>query len=414
LPEESHRDGLEAFLRFVIAPHQRALLIVPDPDDDRRVCDPKSRVKIDHQAPNIGVTDLSLSVEESEKPFDYIVLGDVLASCSNIGSFLHRVRRLCEPHTRIIVSCCDGALATLWRLVRTPRLDRADQSRNLLTEANMLSIMGSCGFERIGSRRSSPGARNYSFAIYRPVPQANCDDDDSLTICLTCRNEKGNIEPIVRAIPRVTERQEILIVEGHSDDGTRAEIERVMACYAEKNIRLISQPGIGQGDAIREGFSQASGRFIILLEADMTSPPDGIIPVYKSLRAGFGEFIGGTRFVYPMARESMPLLNRFGNWVFARYFCWLFGQHVSDVLCGIKGISKVHFDKIAARWGQWGIDDPFGDFELLFGATQIGLKVGEIPVHYRPRSYGQTKTRPFQHGAILFRLAARAFLMFRR
>jgi hypothetical protein len=414
LPEESHRDGLEAFLGFVITPHQRVLLIVPGFDDNLGVPDPKPRIKIDHKAPNIGITDLGLSVEESEGPFDYIVLGDALATCSNIGLFLHRVRQLCEPHTRIIVSSREGALATLWRLVRTLRSGRVDQSRNLLPEAEMMSIMGSCGFERIGSRRSSSRAGNISFAIYRSIPQANCGDDDSLTICLTCRNEKGNIEPIVRAIPRVTERQEVLIVEGHSDDGTRAEIERVMASYPEKNLRLISQPGIGQGDAIREGFSQALGRFIILLEADMTSPPDDIIPVYKSLRAGFGEFIGGTRFVYPMARESMPLLNRFGNWVFARYFCWLFGQHVSDVLSGIKGISKVHFDKIAARWGQWGIDDPFGDFELLFGATQIGLKVGEIPVHYRPRSFGETKTRAFQHGVILVRLAARAFLVFRR
>jgi hypothetical protein len=398
----------------VIAPHQSVLLIVPDSDDDRRGCDQKRRIEIDRHASNIGVTNLSLSVEESGELFDYIVLGDALACCSNIGSFLHRVRQLCAPHTRIIVSSSEGVLATLWRRFRTPRIDGVDQSRNLLSEADMRSVMGVCGFEQTGSRRLSRRAGNYGFAIYRPVPEAICGDDDSLTVCLTCRNERGNIEPIIRAIPRVTGRQEVLIVEGHSDDGTRAEIERVMASYTDKNIRLISQPGIGQGDAIREGFSQASGRFIILLEADMTSPPDDIIPVYNSLRAGFGEFIGGTRFVYPMARESMPLLNRFGNRVFARYFCWLFGQHVSDVLCGIKGISKVHFDKIAARWGQWGIDDPFGDFELLFGATQIGLKVGEIPVHYRPRSCGETKTRAFQHGAILVRLAARAFLMFRR
>jgi glycosyltransferase involved in cell wall biosynthesis len=301
----------------------------------------------------------------------------------------------------------------------------------------MKTIMASCGFEAIGSRRSFARARfdvrmapllsslggvtgyldeakHHSFAIYRPIPQANRGRDDSLTICLTCRNEKGNIEPIVRAIPVVSERQEILFVEGHSDDGTRAEIERVIGAYAEKNIRLISQPGIGQGDAIREGFSRATGAFIILLEADMTSPPEDILPVYESLRAGFGEFIGGTRFFYAMTRGSMPLTNRLANWIFARYFSWLFNQHVSDVLCGIKGISKVDFDKIAARWGQWGVEDPFGDFELLFGAVQIGLKVGEIPVHYRPRPYGRTKTRAFQHGGILFRLAARAFLAFRR
>lgn len=411
MPDKPLRDALDAFLRFVIAPNQRVLLIVPDSDDDHRASDPKAR--IDGGAHNVRVTDLSLSIEEAE-PFDYIVLGDALASCPDIGSFLHRLRQLCAPHTRVIASSRPGSLAVLWRRLRPPRIDREDQSRNLLGEGEMRSIMAACGFEATGWRRLSRRAGNYGFAIYRPIPAAAGDDGDSLTVCLTCRNEKGNIEPIIQAIPRVTERQEVLIVEGHSDDGTRAEIERVMASCPDKNIRLISQPGIGQGDAIREGFSRACGKFIILLEADMTSPPDDIIPVYKSLRAGFGEFIGGTRFVYPMARGSMPLLNRFGNQVFARYFRWLFGQHVSDVLCGIKGISKVHFDKIAARWGQWGVDDPFGDFELLFGAIQSGLKIGEMPVHYRPRACGESKTRAFRHGAVLARLAVRALVVFRR
>lgn len=411
MPDKPRRDALEVFLGFVIAPHQRVLLIGTGSDDDHRVCGAKTRIRNDQATHRISLTGLSLSIEAAE-PFDYIVLGDALASCPDIGSFLHRLRGLCAPHTRIIASCRQAGLGALWRRLRS-RNDRMDQLGNVIREGQMRSIMAACGFEPTGWRGLSRRAGNDGFAIYRPIAAA-ATDDDSLTVCLTCRNEKGNIEPILQAIPRVTERQEILIVEGHSDDGTRAEIERVMASYPEKNIRLISQPGIGQGDAIREGFSRACGKFIILLEADMTSPPDDIIPVYKSLQAGFGEFVGGTRFVYPMARGSMPLLNRFGNRVFARYFRWLFGQHVSDVLCGIKGISKVHFDRIAARWGQWGVDDPFGDFELLFGAIQSGLKVGEIPVHYRPRACGESKTRAFRHGAILARLAVRAFVLFRR
>jgi hypothetical protein len=397
----------------VIAPHQHVLVIVPDYPDHHRACGPKTPVKIDHGTHTIDVTGLGLSIEAAE-PFDYIVLGDALACCPDIGSFLHRLRQLCAPHTRVIASSRQGGLAALARRLRAARSDRVDQSRNLLGVGEMRSIMTACGFEPTGWRGLSRRAGNRGLAIYRPIPAAAGDDGDSLTVCLTCRNEKGNIEPIIRAIPRVTERQEILIVEGHSDDGTRAEIERVMASCPDRNIRLISQPGFGQGDAIREGFSRACGKFIILLEADMTSPPDDIIPVYKSLRAGFGEFIGGTRFVYPMETGSMPLLNRFGNRVFARYFRWLFGQPVSDVLCGIKGISKVHFDRIAARWGQWGVEDPFGDFELLFGAVQSGLKIGEIPVHYRPRASGESKTRAFRHGAILARLAVRAFVVFRR
>jgi len=407
----SYQARLREFVRFAIAPHQR-VLVVRAGDDGGDDGDQSPSGQTDHQGSTLDVTDLDLSAEELKPPYDYIVLGDALDRCQDIGPFLHQVWQLCEPHTRVILSSRRGVLPALSRPAGASSIDGKGQPRNSLSEAQLKAIMASSGFQRIGSRRLLEGLWRQRFAVYRPVPSTDRVGDDSLTICLTCRNEKGNIEPIVRAIPTVTDQQEILFVEGHSDDGTRAEIERVKEAYPEKNIRLISQPGKGQGDAIREGFSQATGAFIILLEADMTSPPADIVPVYQSLRAGFSEFVEGTRFVYPMTRESMPLTNRVGNLFFARYFSWLLRQHASDVLCGIKGISSANFKKIAARWGQWRVEDPFGDFELLLGAAQIGLKFGEIPVHYQPRPYGKTKTSAFRHGAVLFRLAASAFVAF--
>ena len=300
----------------------------------------------------------------------------------------------------------------------------------------MRRLLENCGFENVASRRATLCRRNLfgvgpvlnalgktiplfdwakseQYRIFRPAPRANAALDDSLTICLTCRNERENIEPIVRAIPTLAEQQEILFVEGHSDDGTRAEIERVIALFPDKNIRVIGQPGRGQGDAIREGFSQVNGAIIILLEADMTSPPADIGPVYACMRQGIGEFVSGNRFAHRLSSDSMPLVNRLGNRMFARYFGWLFNQPMSDVLSGIKAIRKRAFLTIAQRWRQWGIDDPFGDFELLFGAMQIGLKFAELPIRYQPRSYGQSKTRVFHHGGVLARMAGRAFLAFR-
>jgi glycosyltransferase involved in cell wall biosynthesis len=186
-----------------------------------------------------------------------------------------------------------------------------------------------------------------------------------------------------------------------------------MKLYPEKNIRVISQPGIGQGDAIKEGFSRAMGSIIILLEADMTSPPENIRYVYESMRMRYAEFMEGSRFIYPISRKAMPYLNQIGNWCFSFFFSWLFWRQITDVMSGIKAIRKEDFEKILVRWNSWGIDDPFGDFELLFGAMRLGLKPSEQPIHYHPRIYGSSKTRVFYHGYILTRMALKAFSKFR-
>jgi glycosyltransferase involved in cell wall biosynthesis len=232
----------------------------------------------------------------------------------------------------------------------------------------------------------------------------------NLTICITVRNERDNIEPIVRDLPIVCERQEILFVEGHSTDGTVEEIDRVAAAYPQKKVRRIGQPGIGQGDATRVGFYSAQGNCIIIYEGDGTSDPNDIIPFYEALSSGRLDFIVGNRFAMPLCPGAMPWVNRVGNFLFARFLSIILGLNLSDVLSGIKGIRKEAYLKIHENWGNLGVEDPFGDFELLIGAARLGLKIGGIPMHYRPRTYGETKTRVVKHGLILARITWNTWL----
>ena len=231
-----------------------------------------------------------------------------------------------------------------------------------------------------------------------------------LTICITVRNERDNIEPIVRDLPILCDGQEILFVEGHSTDGTAEEIGRVAAAYPRKNVHLITQPGIGQGDAIRAGFASAKGNAIILYEGDGTSDPNDILPFYESLSEGRLDFIEGNRFAFPLPKGAMPWINRVGNFLFARFLSLILNQRLTDVLSGIKGIRKETFLKLNANWGKLGIEDPFGDFELLIGAARSGAKIGELPMNYHPRTYGETKTRVFEHGLRLARIAWNAWV----
>ena len=251
------------------------------------------------------------------------------------------------------------------------------------------------------------------FIIARPTPDPGASFGKSATIVLTTRDERDNIEPIVRQIPDVGVETEILFVEGHSTDGTREEIQRVIDAFPERNIRLLVQDGIGQGDAIRKGFASARGDVIILLEADQTSPPQDVQKAFDIVASGRADFVNGTRFVYPRDKGAMPLPNAIGNWVFAMWFTWFLGQRTSDVLCGIKAIDRKQFHRLNRNWGFLGLFDPFGDFELAFGAARLALKTCEVPTRYGCRGYGQPKSRVFRHGLMLLRMASRATVVFK-
>jgi len=251
------------------------------------------------------------------------------------------------------------------------------------------------------------------FLVARRAADQTLPTGKTATVVLTTRDERDNIEPILQAIPDVGAATEILFVEGHSTDGTREEIRRVIEAYHERDIRLLVQDGIGQGDAIRKGFASARGDVIILLEADQTSPPEDVRKAFEIVATGRAEFVNGTRFVYPRDHGAMPMANVIGNWVFAMWFTWFLRQRTSDVLCGIKAIDRRQFHRLNQHWGFLGLFDPFGDFELAFGAARLALKTCEVPTRYSCRSYGQPKSRVFRHGMMLIRMAWRATVVFK-
>ena len=316
-------------------------------------------------------------------------------------------------------------------------LKRKEGAQNWLSIADTSIYLSGCGFEvtRIFKRTLCPVFAfglgpliNWigtllpffdffkldQFILARPSPKLFADTHKSLSICITVRNEKENIEKIIKTLPSVCADQETLFIEGHSSDGTKQEIERIIKKYPNKNIRLIGQPGEGQGDAIMAGFKDAKKDLIILYEGDGTSDPNDLKYFYDTMKMGRFEFIEGSRFVYPLVAETMPLPNKLGNIFFAKWFSFFLGQRTTDVLSGIKAISKKDFDVLSEHWGFLGFQDPFGDFELLYGAARMGLKFGEIPMRYYPRVYGSSKSKIFKHGFYLIRMAVRGYLIFRK
>ena len=248
--------------------------------------------------------------------------------------------------------------------------------------------------------------RNYIVA--RPVRKVGLNNP-STTVLIPCRNEKENIENAVKRLPDFCDDIEILFVEGNSHDGTLDEIHRVIDIYPNKDIKALVQDGSGKGDAVRKGFDHARGDILMILDADLTTPPEDLPKFYRAIVTGKGEFINGTRLVYPMEDQAMRFLNFWANRTFSVIFTWLLNQRFTDTLCGTKVLTKANYEKVVANRSYFGDFDPFGDFDLIFGATKLNLKVVEIPIRYAAREYGETQISRFRHGWLLLKMVIFAY-----
>jgi glycosyltransferase involved in cell wall biosynthesis len=258
----------------------------------------------------------------------------------------------------------------------------------------------------------------------------------SVTVVIPTRNEVGNIRPAVERVPQMGLSTEIIFVDGASTDGTIEEIEAVIRECPGKVIRLLHQISqdasagetsgansvpvakqkmlrLGKGDAVRKGFAAASGDVLMILDADLTVPPEDLPRFYYAIRDGKGELVNGTRLVYPMEDEAMKTLNLFGNKLFSLIFTWLLGQRIKDTLCGTKVLSRENYQRIVDNRSYFGDFDPFGDFDLLFGAARLKMHILDMPVRYRRRISGYSKVETYKHGKLLLRMSAIAFQRFK-
>ena len=356
-------------------------------------------------------------------PFDAIILSDLVNDLWDVQCVFEQLRCLCEPHTCIILNFYSG----LWQfpLTAAQRLNLAVPmlDQNWLTREDVSNMLGLAGFDVI--RHSEEilwpfplgGFANKflvrlwpfrdfalsNFIIAKPRPETN-KEESRISVVVPARNESGNIKAIFERTPKMGSKTELIFVEGHSRDDTYAAIEHEMAAHPSTASLLLRQTGIGKADAVRLGFANATGDILMILDADLTVPPEDLPRFYEALRSGRGEFINGVRLVYPMEKEAMRGLNFIGNKFFSMAFSWLLGQNIKDTLCGTKVLWRKDYELIAANRSYFGDFDPFGDFDLLFGAAKLNLKITDLPIRYRERTYGSTNISRWKHGWLLLRM----------
>lgn len=364
-------------------------------------------------------------------PFDVIILSDIIGELDDVQTFLTLLHQHCTEETRFIITYYNTFWGPLLKLTEHLGLKKPQVEQNWFSTDDIRNILGLADFDVIKQdwRQLIPykflglGSlfnryiatlplirkaclRNYAVARSQKVQVRK---NYSATVLVPCRNEKGNIEDAVSRIPKFCDDMEIIFVEGHSSDGTLEEIQRVILKYPEHDIKSLTQPGIGKADAVRAGFEIARGEVLMILDADLTMPPEDLPKFYEALVTKKGEFINGSRLVYPMEKQAMRFFNQIANRIFSLLFTYLLNQRFTDTLCGTKILHRRHYDRIVANRVYFGDFDPFGDFDLIFGATKQNLKIVEVPIRYANRQYGTSQISRLRHGILLIKMVVFAF-----
>ena len=398
-----HKD-IEKFLEFLVPKNNSVL-------------------KIDCSKGNIPVEKLKIL-----KKYDYIVALDLIGFSTDIQKTFQQIYKMTHSKSRVILTYHSYLWEPILKIAERLKLKRPQSFQNWLVSSDIQNLLYLAGFEIIkkGERllipkyiplvstlfnryfTKLPLIRSLCLTRYfvvRPYPKKKLLKEPSVSVVIAARNERGNIESAVKRIPKIGLHTEIIFVEGGSNDNTFEEIKRIQQKYSEKDIRVFKQPGKGKGDAIRKGFSKAKGDILMILDADLTVMPEELPKFYKAIVNGSGDFINGCRLVYPLEKESMRFLNILGNKFFSLAFSWILDQRIKDTLCGTKVLWKKDYNRIKEGRKFFGDFDPFGDFDLIFGAAKLNLKIIDLPIRYKERTYGSTNISRFSNGWLLLKMS---------
>jgi SAM-dependent methyltransferase len=364
-------------------------------------------------------------------PFDAILLVNVVTHLTDVQRMLESLHPLCHSRTRIFIYSYSRLWQPLLRLAEVLGLKYRQPPESWLPPEEIENMASLADFEVVRRDRllvcplhvpvvsdvlnrflgPLPVVDWFSLMfgiVTRPAPGRSQDTriaKPSTSVIVPCRNEAGHIGPLLAALPPLPANSEFLFVEGGSTDDTLAVIQKAIAERPDLPLRLLKQTGKGKGDAVRLGFAEARGEVVLILDSDMGVHPQDVPRFVEALVRGKGEMINGSRLVYPMEGRAMRFLNLLANKFFAALFSWLLGQQVRDTLCGTKALYRSDYERIAANRAYFGDFDPFGDFDLLFGASRLNLRIVDLAVRYRERRYGETNISRFRHGLLLLRMS---------
>ena len=439
-------DYLARVLRARIAPGQRVLEIGCGSGDLLAAVSPSFGVGIDlssqavadarNRHPNLhfleGDACDAHTLTQARGPFDVILIVNVLTFLGDVRRLLDALHDVSHARTRVVIYSYSRLWQPVLKLAEWMGLKQAQPADAWIPQEEVSTMLHLSDWEMVREDRQIVfpiGVSLLSEALNRWIGHlpfvdslslmfgiiarprltrhaASLKSEPSVSVVIPCRNEEGHIASMVARLPQLPPNSEYLFVEGGSKDGTEAAIHQAIASNPDKPLRFLKQTGKGKGDAVRLGFGAARGEVLAILDSDMGVAPEDLPSFVNALACGHAEFVNGSRLVYPMAGKAMRFLNLLANKFFAALFSWILGQRCRDTLCGTKVLYRSDYERIAANRSYFGDFDPFGDFDLLFGASRLNLHIVDLAVRYHEREYGETNINRFSHGFLLLRMSA--------
>ncbi len=366
-----------------------------------------------------------------DEKFDLIILSNLIGYVDDIQEIFKQLHKVCHSKTKIIVTYYNYLWEPVLKFGELIGIKTRTPLQNWLSLADINNLLYAAGFDVYrntkrmifpfnvpllssflnGFLAKLPFFRFFTMNMYtfaKPLSvlsEAEYSDKYSVSVVIPARNESGNIENAILRLPKLGNHTEIIFIEGNSTDDTWSKIQEIAKKYSgTHDIKIGQQGGKGKADAVRKGFGMATGDILMILDADLTVPPEDLPKFYDAIASGKGDFINGSRLVYSMEKDAMRFLNLLGNKFFSMAFTWLLEQKFKDTLCGTKVIFKEDYIRLVKNQSYFGNFDPFGDYDLIFGAHKLNHKIIEIPIRYKERTYGSTNISRFKHGVILMRM----------
>jgi SAM-dependent methyltransferase len=426
---------LQRFFRFLVPPGLRVLELGCSSGELLAAVEPARGVGVDFSPaiidrarqyhPQLEFHAADAAKFSTAEKFDCILLSDFVNDLPDVQELLTRLHQFAEPRTRLVLNVFNNLWRPILALAEKIGAKAPTPEQNWLSSADMKNLLHLAGWELIKmdtrilwpvrtplleplfNRWLAPLLRPLCLTVFmvaRPRPSVPPDKHYRCTVVIPARNEAGNIQAAVQRTPEMGLGTELIFIEGGSSDNTWEEIQRVKTSYPDRDIKTLKQQGKGKGSAVREAFAAATGDLLFILDADLTMPPEQLPKFYEIARSGTADFVNGVRLVYPMEDEAMRFLNMVANKFFGMAFSWLLGQPIKDTLCGTKVLFREDYEAIGRNRAYFGDFDPFGDFDLLFGAAKLNLRIIDLPIRYAARTYGETNIQRWRHGWLLLRM----------
>jgi SAM-dependent methyltransferase len=433
---------LKRILQFIVEPNKRVLDIRCETGHLLAAVKPAYGVGVEisdamvacarNEHPDLTFVKSDPESLELHETFDYIVFHHIFDTVDILAA-LERIRRHCTAETQVVIVNFNHLWEPILELASKLGWRAKFVEPNWVSENDVRGFLKLAGFRPVrrhelllfpkgipgisaflnGFLARLPGLRRLCMMqvmVARPVVEPRREEEVTVSVIVPCRNEVGNVRHAVERVPAMGQGTEILFCDDKSTDGTPEEVRRMQELYPEKNIRLIDGPGICKAENVWTGFRAARGDVLMILDADLTVMPEELPTFLRALVWSRGDFINGSRLVYPMQENAMKVANMLGNKFFGWIFSFLLDQRVKDTLCGTKVLWRKDWLRMEPNLGHWGIQDLWGDYELLFGASKLHLEIVEVPVHYQERIHGVTKmTRVFANGLRMLRICWRAW-----